>query len=81
MAALDPNTLLDETKCYACFGMSIGQLLELALLSRISGGGGAATGGITFGVGPPVAAPLAGVGIYFDTASGVQYNYYSGAWH
>lgn len=34
MAAIDSNVLLDETKCYACLGMSIAQLLELGLLRR-----------------------------------------------
>jgi hypothetical protein len=34
MAAIDTNVLLDETKCYACLGMSIAQLLELGLLRR-----------------------------------------------
>lgn len=34
MAALATNTLLDEVKCYACFGGSISKLLELALIRR-----------------------------------------------
>jgi hypothetical protein len=34
MAAIDSNLLFDETKCYACLGMSMAQLLELGLLRR-----------------------------------------------
>lgn len=34
MAAIPTNTLLDETKCYACYGASITQLLRLGLLRR-----------------------------------------------
>jgi hypothetical protein len=34
MAAIPTNTLLGEVQCYACFGGSIPQLLELALLRR-----------------------------------------------
>lgn len=39
MAALDPNVLLEESKCYACFDPnSVAGLSKLALLSRISQG-------------------------------------------
>lgn len=34
MAAIATNTLLDEVKCYACFGASLTQLMKLALLRR-----------------------------------------------
>lgn len=53
MPAIDPQTLLEEAKCYACFAQaSLPEMLKLALLSRIAsnggGGGGAAVwGGIT----------------------------------
>ena len=39
MAAIDPNILLEEAKCYACLGVSLSDALELALLSRIASGG------------------------------------------
>ena len=39
------------------------------------------SGSVLSGVGPPVAAPAGTAAIYFDTLTGVQYNYYSGAWH
>lgn len=39
---IDPQTLLEEAKCYACFGqISIAEAIRLALLSRIAEGGGA----------------------------------------
>ncbi len=34
MAAIDTNTLMAETKCYACLGMTMTQLLKLGLLRR-----------------------------------------------
>lgn len=49
MAAIDPQTLLEEAKCYACFAQtSLPEMLKLALLSRIAvngagGGGGSQT--------------------------------------
>lgn len=49
MAAVDPQVLFDETKCYACYGLSQADLLKLGLLNRIissgsgGGGGGSAT--------------------------------------
>lgn len=35
-AAIDIATLLDETKCYACYGASLTELIKLGLLSRIA---------------------------------------------
>lgn len=35
MSQISVNTLLDEVKCYACLGISINQLIKLALLRRI----------------------------------------------
>lgn len=35
MAVIPASILLDETKCYACFGMTLADLLKLGLLSRI----------------------------------------------
>ncbi len=34
MAAIPTQTLLDETKCYACLGMSLTRLLKVALMRR-----------------------------------------------
>lgn len=36
MPALDTQTLLTEAQCYACYGVSITNLLKLSLLSRIA---------------------------------------------
>ena len=35
MAAIATNTLLDEVKCYACYGGSMTSLIRLALIRRI----------------------------------------------
>lgn len=37
--AIPFNTLLDESKCYLCLGISQAEALELALLNRIAEGG------------------------------------------
>lgn len=34
MAAIATNDLLEETKCYACYGLTLTQLLKLGLLRR-----------------------------------------------
>lgn len=34
MAAIATNELLEETKCYACYGLTLTQLLKLGLLRR-----------------------------------------------
>lgn len=34
MAAIATNTLLDEVKCYACYGGTMIQLIKLGLLRR-----------------------------------------------
>ncbi len=38
--AIPFNTLLEESKCYLCLGVSQAEALELALLNRIAEGGG-----------------------------------------
>lgn len=54
---ISAQTLLEETKCYACYGMSIAQLLKAGLLNRIlsgdssgSGGGGGGTAAVWGGI-------------------------------
>lgn len=45
MPATNPQTLLDEARCYACYGMPLGDLMKLSLWDRIAtaeGGGGGA---------------------------------------
>lgn len=34
MAAIPIDTLAEETKCYACYGLSLTQLIKLGLLRR-----------------------------------------------
>lgn len=40
MSAIPAQTLLDESKCYLCYGVSQADALKLALLNRISSGSG-----------------------------------------
>jgi hypothetical protein len=79
----DAQTLLSEAKCYICLGVSLAEALELALLAQIVNGGGGGGGGtsVTSGAGAPAFVPTTSVAIYFDENTGVQYNWYSGAWH
>jgi len=42
---IDPQVLFEETKCYACYGLSLPELLKAGLLNRILSGGGAGGGG------------------------------------
>jgi len=45
MSAIPAQTLLDESKCYLCYGVSQADALKLALLNRIAAGG---SGGAAF---------------------------------
>lgn len=53
--------------------------LMLQLLCIISTDG--AGGGITTGVGDPTSTPTSDGAIYFDTATGAQWSWWSGSWH
>lgn len=35
MTAIPVQTLLDEVKCYACYGLSLREMIKIALLNRI----------------------------------------------
>ena len=50
--------------------------LMLQLLCNLSTGGN-----VTSGVGNPTSSPTSDAAIYFDTSTGAQWNWYSGAWH
>jgi hypothetical protein len=39
------QTLFDETKCYACYGLSAADLIKVGLLNRILSGEGSSSGG------------------------------------
>lgn len=73
MAAIDPQVLLEEAKCYACFAQSsLPDLLKLALLARISegSGGGGTPGGLTTQVQYNNAGAFAGnAGLTFNSAT------------
>ncbi len=73
--AIDPKTLLEEAKCYQCVGMSQGQAIELALLTRIASG----VSGSQFssGTSAPVASPTNAntPASYLNTATGFYYNW------
>lgn len=77
----DPQTLLNNAKCYLCLGITIGEALQLALLAQIASGGTGGGSQVSSGVGPPSFTPTTNEAIYFDRSTGAQYNYYSGAWH
>lgn len=77
----DPQTLLDQAKCYMCLGVTLAEALELALLDQISSGGAAVSTQVTSGHGPPTSTPITNEAIYFDKDTGIQYNWYDGAWH
>ena len=73
--------LISESNCLLCL-VSPGMLpyLMITALRQISSGGGG-SGGVTCGVGAPVAAPSGTCALYIDTSTGALYHYYSGAWH
>lgn len=77
----DANTLLAESKCYLCLGISLAEALQLALLNNISNSG--VNANILSGHGSPVGVvtPTTSTAIYFDEDTGAQYNFYAGAWH
>ena len=87
--AINADTLFSETKCYACLGMSLPQLLELGLLSRISTDVASAAAAAVhtdmqaanYGGVAPVWAPVGTLGIAVDTVTERVWWYYSGAWH
>lgn len=43
--AISVDELLEEVKCYACLGLPLSDLLQLALLNRIAESGGGGSGG------------------------------------
>lgn len=85
MASTDPQSLFAWSKCFACHGASVAELMELALLDKIRAGleGGGVGGGVICGAyaGQPTFTPASGCGVAIDTTTDIIYWYYSGAWH
>lgn len=86
MAATDPQSLFEYGKCFACYGLSAYDIMELALLDQIAqagGGGGGSPSPVICGAygGQPTFTPSTGCGVAIDTSDGTIYWYYSGAWH
>ncbi len=76
------NNLATLSSCFVGLSSVQQAAIQTYLLCQLGGGGGGGgISGVTSGVGPPVAAPVGSAGVYFDTLTGVQYNYYSGSWH
>lgn len=87
MSATDPQSLLSQAKCFTCFGISIAEALQLALLAEIvvngstgGGGGGGWQSGNYGGVAPPNTPPSSPFGA-IDTNNNAFWIYFSGAWH
>lgn len=72
MATCDPQALVADGACFACLDARQMQIVELQFLCNIAGesGGGGGIGGVTSGVGAPVAPPVSGNGFYLDTSNG-----------
>lgn len=68
----DAQSLLEQAKCYACFGDNqyMLQLMELALLAQIASAGGTGGGGSTIGVVSPQGTVTAAAGsTYYDSVA------------
>ena len=63
MAQTDPQTLLAQAKCFTCYGITLAEALQLALLADIvangstGGGGGGTAQLVTYTVAPPANPP------------------------
>lgn len=79
--ACDPNTLLDSARCFQCLSHKELQQVVTYLLCQISGGSGVNIGAISSGHGSPAFTPTTSTAVYFDEDTGIQYNWYAGAWH
>jgi hypothetical protein len=83
------KTALYEAACANGFAQAaqneqLYRALELQLLCEISEGGGGGGGGIysgNYSGGQPNFTPSETTAIAFDTSTGAQWSYYSGAWH
>jgi len=87
MADCTPQTLVDESKCFACDSITEKQLLaiQVYLLCQIAagGGGGGDVQGFAgdYGGGTPTDVPTTAIAVAYDTSNGQPWAYYSGSWH
>lgn len=65
------------------FDVVLAELLYEVKVALEAGGGGGGLQYVFSGIGDPtgVVTPTATAAIYFDTSTGVQWNWYSGSWH
>ena len=74
--ALDPNTLYQEANCLGCnSNASMAEMLMLALLQRMVGGGGGTGGAGLVGTGSPQSVVVATEGTSYYDRTGFAYWY------
>lgn len=82
--ACDIDTI-QAAACASGIGKVTDEIQLLRLIAQLTceaaEGGASAAAAVSSGSGAPVADPGVSTAIYFDTDTGVQYNFYSGAWH
>jgi len=81
--ACNLDTVLSAA-CTSHIGMVNDPILLLQIIAQLScevSSAAASSGGVTAGVGAPSSTPTTDAAIYFDTATGVQYNWFSNSWH
>ena len=75
---------MEAAKCLQCLSKKELQAVTAQLLCNIYAAGAGPGGGLQYvfsEVGPPVGVvPVATAAIYFDTATGVQYNWFLNSW-
>ena len=84
MAECSATELMEEGKCFQCLSQKELQMVIAQLLCNLSDSTETNPLNKVFsGVGNPtgVVTPTALEAIYFDTSTGVQYNWYSATWH
>lgn len=78
-------TTIKTNACTSGIGKEANPIKLLQLIAQLTCeaavNASAASAAVTSGVGAPVADPGVTTAIYFDTATGVQYNFFGGSWH
>jgi len=85
MANCNATTLLEEAKCFQCLSKKELQAVVAQLLCNISvdGAGNATitTAQVWAAAGVPAHTPTVTAQVYFDTSTGVQWNWFNGVWN